>query len=78
MSHKQKDKKNQNKAKEQNTIVVSTIEDVLIFIRDGECCIVSQPHVEWVKRGCKDVAGMLLMQLKKILCLTCGIGGWLI
>ena len=28
---------------------------MLISIGDNECCSVSQPYVEWVKRGCRDV-----------------------
>ena len=46
--NKQKDEKNQNKVEEQNTTVVSTIEDVVIYVGEDECCIVSHPYVEWV------------------------------
>ena len=28
---------------------------MLISIGDDACCSVSQPYVEWVKRGCRDV-----------------------
>ena len=46
--NKQKDEKNQNKAEEQNTIAVSTIEDVVICVGEVECCHVSHTYVEWV------------------------------
>ena len=46
--NKQKDEKNQNKAEEQNTTTVSTIEDVVICVGKDECCNVSHPYVEWV------------------------------
>ena len=46
--NKPKDKKNQNKAEEQNTTTTSTIEDVALSIGDDECCNVSHPYVEWV------------------------------
>ena len=46
--NKQKDEKNHNKAEEQNTIAVSTIEEVVLSIGEDECCNVSYPYVEWV------------------------------
>ena len=46
--NKQKDEKIQNRTEEQNTITVSTIEDIVIYLRDDECCNVSHPYVEWV------------------------------
>ena len=46
--NKQKDEKNQNKAEEQNTTIVSTIEDVVICVGKDECFHVSHPYVEWV------------------------------
>ena len=46
--NKQKDEKNQNKAEEQNTTAISTIEDVVLSIGEEECCSVSHPYVEWV------------------------------
>ena len=46
--NKQKDEKNQNKAEEQNTTVVSTIEEVVLFIGEDVYYKVSHPYVEWV------------------------------
>ena len=44
--NKQKDEKNHNKEKEQNTTIVSTIEDLVICIGEDECCNVSHPYVK--------------------------------
>ena len=46
--NKQKYEKNQNKAEEQNTTVVLTIEEVVLSIGEDERCNVSHPYVEWV------------------------------
>ena len=46
--NKQKNEKNHNRAEEQNTTAVLTIEEVVLSIGEDECWNVSHPYVEWV------------------------------
>ena len=46
--NKQKEDKNQKKADDENTAVVTVLKDKVLTIRQDDCHTVSDPYVEWV------------------------------